>query len=143
MGEVKGGSRERGDFFKRFIDPFSAKPDQHSDEYGRVDLPGEKKLQLPAGTVRIYRIVDRDDPAKSGNDSGSITLWNVKVTVTAPSGADVPCRYIVTGSANSQTKHRVVEYIARFDVTEPGEHTVLAEAQEGAPYQWIYLGLGR
>jgi len=140
----KGGGRIGGDYLRRKKETLTARPSDSSKDYGTVPLPGEATLTLPAGVVKVFRWFDVDESAARGNSgvSGTIRDWDIILTITSPSGSAIPCSYLIGSGFEVSDRHRVISYVARFEVTEPGEHKIVSEGTDGSAHPFIFLGLG-
>ena len=105
------------------FDVFSAHPGrEEAARYGRLPVPGEATLELPAALVRIYYEVDR------GASSTFHPPSDLVVEVHDASGVEVPIRKkLPHGRASRRTWGGAGRtYVGRIEVPRPGAYVVTA-----------------
>ena len=103
------------------FDVFSARPGAAAAaRYGRVPVPGQATLDLPAGLVRIYYEVD------GGAGSAFHPPADLVVAVRDGAGVDVPIRKKLTyGRASHRTRGSEGRtYVGRIEVPRAGAYVV-------------------
>jgi hypothetical protein len=124
----------------RFFDVYAAQPDgAAAARHGRVPIPGEATLELPAGRVRIYYEVDEGATSTRFQPPEQLV-----VRVRDAAGDRLPIRAKLK---NSTAASRVATgfgrtYVGRFEVSRPGPHSVSAELTAPGAAQGARLCLG-
>jgi hypothetical protein len=96
------------------------------DQYGRVSVPGEATLELPAGEVIVFY----EEARSVGEDSFYVPSFSWQVTSTSDSR---PLRLDGDGGVEvaSREDHSYTD-IERLDIPAEGEYRVNAEPAAGA-----------
>jgi hypothetical protein len=106
--------------------------------YGKVPIPGEATLELPAGVVRVYHEVDE------GASGGLIhPLPSLVIRVQDAAGADLPFepRSMLIQRTVRNLDGSGRSYAGRIEVAQAGPHRVIAEL-DGQPVVACRLCLG-
>jgi hypothetical protein len=112
-------------WLSRFFDVFSAQPaSPAAARHGRVPIPGEATLDLPAARVRLYYEVDEGATSTKFQPPAALA-----VSIRDPAGAELPIRLKLN---QSTAAWRTITgegrtYIGRIDVPRPGPHRVVAD----------------
>lgn len=118
-------------WFKRTRDLFAAKPaSTAAGRHGRVPVPGEVTLELPAGVVRVYYEVD-----EGGSGAFVHAPAGLEVRVRDHTGAELP---LTPKNRFSQSVYRGPDgsgrsYVGQVEVGRAGPHVVSAELEGATP----------